>query len=145
MWKTTTIKNKMNTPNYETAPSAPSSLECDHTVITCYDDEVISIPPKMTTFGSLPSARFQKQQTKNRTVRRIILASLFVVLLVFAYGAAFVNFSMHLFKLETEHDREKANLRQQRNEMWRAYYDERMKIDNFMATVENFDQEFAEN
>lgn len=138
----------MNTPNYEPnyiRPSAPSSLDCNHTAITCYDDEEISIPPKMTTFGSFSSARFQTPQKKNKIARYVILVSLFVVLMAFAYGAAFINFSMHLFKLETEHDREKVDLRHQRDKMWQAYSQEREKINNFVAAVGDFDNVFAEN
>ena len=127
-----------------TQPS--SSMECNHTVITCYDDEIVSIPPKMTTLDSLPKHRYQTTAKAGRTsIKCIILFSLCIVLLICAYGVAFVNFTMYLFRLEVQYDRENADLIDQRDEMWIKFHEERIKIQNLVAAVQNFDIEFGEN
>ena len=121
-------------------------MNCNHTVITCYDDEIVSIPQKMATLDSLPKQRYQTTAKAGRTsIKCVILFSLCIVLLISAYGVAFLNFTMYLFQLEVKHDRENAELVHQRNEMWTKFYEERLKIEQLVEAVENFDIVFSED
>ena len=122
-----------------------SSLDCNHTALTIStdtdSDSSPSIPPKMSTFGTIPIT--QKPVTQSPfSVRCVTIYVLCFMMLVFAYGAAYVNFSMYLFDVEIEHQAEIDELTVQRNAMWMSYIQERSKFRRLANHIENFDEIF---
>ena len=95
----------------------------------------------MSTFGTISIT--QKPVTQLPfSVRCVTIYVLCFMMLVFAYGAAYVNFSMYLFDVEVEHQTEVDELTIQRNAMWMSYIQERSKFRRLANHIENFDEIF---
>ena len=122
-----------------------SSLDCNHTELTIStdtdSDSSPSIPPKMSTFGTIPIMQKPASQSPF-SVRCVTIYILCFVALIFAYGAAYVNFSMYLFDVEIEHQTKLDELTAQRNAMWMSYIQERSKFRRLADHIENFDEIF---
>ena len=112
----------------------------EDTFVTLTDSDTSdmpTIPPKMTTIVTIPDV--PTKQRKTITAKCILTYVICLILLCAAYAGAYVNFSMHLFTLELEHEAEINELEDQRNVMWRLFMTERTKLRRLADHIENFD------